>query len=72
MSYIAAAIIDQGCPWPKWAGGGAPDKMAPPVVRGGAPKTPKYLVLKGSKNLKYPKIALIYLTFSRFAFFRTP
>ena len=36
------AAIDphfQGSPWPKWTGGGGPDQMAPPVVRGeGGPK----------------------------------
>ena len=47
-----SSIVTQGSPWPKWAGGGAPDKMAPPVVRGvgGAPKTPTYLVLSVSKT----------------------
>ena len=35
---------------PSQSGTGAPDKMAPPVVRGGALKTPTYLVLRGSEN----------------------
>ena len=58
----ASALAMQGSPWPKWAGGAGQNGAPRSCV--GAPQTPKYLVLKESKNHKCPKITIIYLYFS--------
>ena len=43
-------ISGQGSPRPKWTGGAG--KNCALAVSGGAPKTPEYLVLKGSKKFQ--------------------